>query len=82
MTNELEINPSVPVDLRGAVDLNSAIQQAITKFKQLMLEKEGELMLCVGVTKDNQAIVVHKAASKLEVMGLAALAQRVIGEIE
>ena len=69
-----------PIDLTGAVDLSSPVQQVLRQFAANMAQHQGIAVVVVGLTADGQiAAASHTPNGHVETLGLLAAGQVLLG---
>ena len=68
-------HPSLPPELRGAINLDDPIQNIITQFKQMCIKERVQGVVLIGLTEDNNvALTFHVPQGGIQAMGLLAAA--------
>jgi len=76
--NLKDVNPSVPPNLRGVVDLNSPTQQTVGKFRELCLQLDAQAVVMIGIGSNGQVFAVHRTPDVITALGLLGIAPRIL----
>ena len=73
-------HPSLPEELRGAIDLTDPIQVILSQFSAMMIQQKGIALVLIGLTADgNVAVTFHApTGGSIQALGLLTAATGMI----